>query len=194
MKQLVCISPLIYSHPIPFSGWTLQWIACWNARHFRYLISQGSWYHKQSYRSEGGGGVEPRSGGTFQCKKNYMAKWHQFRLFSAQHVTKYSYIDAQSHQLVLWWFPACCLPGQASWSYLQTTWAPVNTWQVREWGLSKSRLLNLLQWYKHELLVYCCIRQMAVKSEIWNCACIRPLLANLVTWYLIHKTFKAVKS
>ena len=37
--------------------------------------------------------------------------------------------------------------------------------QAHELGLSKSRLLNLWQWYKHELLVYCCICQMAVKSE-----------------------------
>ena len=26
MEQLACISPLIYSNPRPFSGWTLQWI------------------------------------------------------------------------------------------------------------------------------------------------------------------------
>ena len=26
MEQLVFISPLIYSHSRPFSGWTLQWI------------------------------------------------------------------------------------------------------------------------------------------------------------------------
>ena len=26
-ELLVCILPLIYSHPRPFSGWTLQWIA-----------------------------------------------------------------------------------------------------------------------------------------------------------------------
>ena len=51
---------------------------------------------------EGRGGGEPRSGGIFQLKKVFMAKWLQFRLFSAPHVTKCSYIDAQSHQPVLW--------------------------------------------------------------------------------------------
>ena len=25
MEQLVCISPLMYSHPISFIGWALQW-------------------------------------------------------------------------------------------------------------------------------------------------------------------------
>ena len=34
-EQFVCISPLIYSNPRPFTGWTLQWIASWNAHHFR---------------------------------------------------------------------------------------------------------------------------------------------------------------
>ena len=30
---------------------------------------------------------------------------------------------------------------------------PVNARQARECGLSKSRLLNLWQWYKHELYI-----------------------------------------
>ena len=38
MEQLVCISTLIYSHPRPFSGWTLQWTASWNACHFASLF------------------------------------------------------------------------------------------------------------------------------------------------------------
>ena len=100
---------------------------------------------------EGGGGGELQSGGTFQFKKIYMAKWHHFRLFLVSHITKCSYIDTQSHQPALWWFPAGCLPGWASWSHLQTTRAPVDARQAREWGLSKSRLLKLWQWYKHEL-------------------------------------------
>ena len=50
---------------------------------------------------EGGGGEEPRSGGNFPYKNFYMVKWLQFRLFSAPHVTKYSYIDVQSHQPVM---------------------------------------------------------------------------------------------
>ena len=118
-------------------------------------------------------------------QKNYMAKWHQFRLFSAPHITKCSYIDAQPHQPLLWWFPASCLSGRANWSHLQTIWALVNTRQAREWGLSKSRSLNLWQCYKHKLLVYSCICQMAVKNDTWNCACIRPLLANLVTYSVV---------
>ena len=54
---------------------------------------------------------------------------------------------------------------------IQTTKAPMDVRQAREWGLSKSGPLKLWQWYKHKLLVFCCICQMAVKSEIWNCAC-----------------------
>ena len=46
---------------------------------------------------EGGGGEEPQNGGPFQFKKFYMAKWLQSRLFSAPHITKCSYIDAQFH-------------------------------------------------------------------------------------------------
>ena len=48
---------------------------------------------------ESGGGGELRSGENFRYKK-FMAKWLQFRLFLAPHVTKCSYIDAQSHQPV----------------------------------------------------------------------------------------------
>ena len=118
--------------------------------------------------------------------KTFYGQWLQFRLFSAPHISKCSYIDAQSHQPVLWWFLAGCLPGWASWSHLQTTWASVDARQDCEWGLSKSRLLKLWQWYKHELLVYCCICRMTVKSETWNCVCIRPFLANLVTSYICN--------
>ena len=135
----------------------------------------------QCYR-DGGGVVESHGVARTSDSKNYMAKWHQFRLFSAPHITKCSYINVQFHLPVLWWFPASCLPGRESLGHLQTTWAPMDAKQDREWGLSKSKLLNLWQWYKHELLFYCCICQMAVKSETWSCACIRPLLANLVTY------------
>ena len=90
--------------------------------------------------------------------KNYMAKWHQFRLFSAPHITKCSYINTQSHQLVLWWFPAwlSAWPGKLE---IFTDHSSTCGHQIalHEWGFSKSRLLNLWQWYKHELLVYCCI-------------------------------------
>ena len=54
----------------------------------------------------------------------------------------------------------------------------MDTRQACEWGFGKNRPLKLWQWYKHELLVYC---RMTVKSETWNCACIRPFLVNLVT-------------
>ena len=61
--------------------------------------------------------------------------------------------------------------------------------QAHEWGLSKSRPLKLWQWYKHELLVYCCICRVVVKSETWNCVCTRPLLVSPVT-YLHTLTMK----
>ena len=128
------------------------------------------------------GGGEPQSGWTFQFKKVFMAKWLQFRLFTAPHVTKCSYIDDQSYQPVLWWFPAGCLPCWASWSHLQTNRAPLDAKQAHGWGLNKSNPLKLWQWYKHELLVYCCICRMAVKSETPNCVHTRPLLANPVTF------------
>ena len=54
--------------------------------------------------------------------------------------------------------------------------------QAREWGLNKSRRLKLWHWYKHELLVYCCICRMVVKIETWNCVRTRPLFANPVTY------------
>ena len=111
-----------------------------------------------------------------------MVKWHQFRLFSALHITECSYNDDQSQLTALWWFPASCLPSQASWSRLKTTRAPVDTRQARERGFSKSRPLSLWQWYKHELLIYCCICQMAMKIETWNCVYTRPPLANPVTY------------
>ena len=128
-----------------------------------------------------GGGGEPQSGGTFQYKNFLMAKWLQFRLFSAPHATKCSYIDAQSHQPVL--NDTCQLsawPGKLEpfTDHLST----LDARQAREWGLSKSRPLKFWQWYKHERLVYCCTCRMAMKSETWNCACIRSLLANLVTY------------
>ena len=37
-EQLVCISPLIYSHPSPFSGWTLQWIVSYSTAQFKFDI------------------------------------------------------------------------------------------------------------------------------------------------------------
>ena len=86
----MCISPLIYSHPRPYSGWTLQWIA-------NVVDATSSPIGVEGGISDG----EPRSGGTLRFKNIYMAKWHQFKLFSAPYITKCSYIDAQSHQPVL---------------------------------------------------------------------------------------------
>ena len=78
----------------------------------------------------------------------------------------------------------------ASWSHFQNTQAPVDARQAHEWGLSKSRLLSLWQWYKHELLVYCYICQMPMINEIWNCACsYKTLLANLVTFIIQYTTY-----
>ena len=98
MEQLVCISPLIYSNPRPYSGWTLQ---------SEMPAILDSLLHKVVNTTsipigvEGGGGGEPRSGGKFRYKNFFMANWLQFRLFSTPHVSKCSYIDAQSHQPVL---------------------------------------------------------------------------------------------
>ena len=113
------------------------------------------------------------------------AKMVLIRVFWGPHVTKCIYINAQSHQSVLWWFPASCL-GQVKWSHLKITRAPVDVRQAQKWSLSKSRLLNLWQWCTHELLV-CCIYQMAVKSETWNYVCIRPLLAYIYIY--MHASF-----
>ena len=40
MELLICISPLIYSHPRPFSEWTLQWMASSSACLFDCFIYQ----------------------------------------------------------------------------------------------------------------------------------------------------------
>ena len=133
---------------------------------------------------EGGGGGEPWSGETFRLKKINLAKWLQFRQFSAPHVTKCDYINAQSHHAASLVVIPCRLsawPGKLG--HLMTIWAPIDARQAHEWGLSKSRLLKLWHLYKHELLVYFCICQMAVKSKTWNCVCTRPFLANPVTFY-----------
>ena len=137
---------------------------------------------------EGGGWWGAMNWRDLLIQKIHMAKWHQFRLFSAPHITTCSYINAQSHKPILWWLPAGYLPGWASWSHLQITRAPVDDRQAREWGLSKSWPLNLWQWYKHVLLVYCCICRMAMKSETWNCVRTRSLLANPVTFLDGHYT------
>ena len=111
-----------------------------------------------------------------------MAQWHQFRMFLALHITKCSYINAQSHQPGLWQFPVGCLLGQVSWSHLKATRAPMDVRQADEWGPSKSIPVNFWQRYTFELLVYSCTCRMVVKSETWNYACIRPLLANVITY------------
>ena len=53
-------------------------------------------------------------------------------------------------------------------------------------SLRKSRLFNVWQYYTHVLLVCWCRHQMARKSMPWNCAYIRHLLANLVTYVVDH--------
>ena len=59
-------------------------------------------YTSSPIEIKGGGGEGPQSGETFQIKNVYIAKGHQFRLFLAPHITKCSYMDAQSHQSILW--------------------------------------------------------------------------------------------
>ena len=80
----------------------------------------------------------------------FMPKWLHFQLHMPQNVaTSIPHLTSQSC--------SDSLPGRTSWSHLQTTQAPMDARQACEWGLSNSRLLKLWQWYKHELLVNCCI-------------------------------------
>ena len=179
----MCISSLIYSHPRPFSGWTLQWIASWNACHFRWFISQGSQYHKHSYRGGGWGMVESHEVAGPSNSKKFIRpngiKSGCFWLHISQNVA--TLMPSLTSQSCGDSVPAVCLAGQVGANYRppKYPWTPDRP--VNELSLSKSRSLNLWQWYKHELLVYCCICRMAVKSETWNCVRTRPLLANLVT-------------
>ena len=53
-------------------------------------------------------------------------------VFIPAHHNIYSYIDAQSHQPVLWQFPAGCLLGQASLGFVKTTRAPMDVRQACE--------------------------------------------------------------
>ena len=77
----------------------------------------------------------PQAGATeWQEFSNYMAKWCQLRLFQLPY-HKCSYINAHSHQPVFCRLPAGCLPDWAGWSHLQTTRAPVDARQAREWGI-----------------------------------------------------------
>ena len=58
-------------------------------------------------------GGEPQSGGNFQYNNFFMAKWLQFRLFSAPHISKCNYtmpsLNSQSCSDSL---PAVCLAGK----------------------------------------------------------------------------------
>ena len=92
--------------------------------------------------------------------KNYTFNSGCFQLHISQSVaTSTPSLTSQSCSDSL---PDVCLAGEI-WSHLQTTRALADARQAREWGLSKSTSLKLWQWYKHELLVYCCICWMAVK-------------------------------
>ena len=124
----MCIPPPIYNHPIPFSGWTLQWIDM-----VEMPTILDSLFHKVVNTTsspigvENWGGREPQSGGTFRFKKIIWPNVINsgcFQLYISQYAA--TYIDAYSHKPVLWQFPASCLPGRASLSHLQTTRTPVD--------------------------------------------------------------------
>ena len=73
---------------------------------------------------EGGGGGEPRSDGKFRYKNFVMAKWLQFRLFSAQNVaTSMSSLTSQSCSDSL---PSVYLAGQVGAIYRppEHPWTP----------------------------------------------------------------------
>ena len=116
-------------------------------------------------RVEGGGWWGTTKWWDLPIQKLFMAKWLQFRLFSAPHVTKCSYIVLNltsqycSDSLI-----AVCLAGQVEAIYRPPRHPKIPDRPMNK-GLSKSRPLTLWQWYKYELLVYCCICQLAVKSE-----------------------------
>ena len=61
-----------------------------------------------------------------------------FTGLAKSHLWKQTY-----HAASLVVIPASCLPGREIWSCLQTTQAPMDARQACEWGLSKSRPLNL---------------------------------------------------
>ena len=75
---------------------------------------------------------------------------------------------------------------QAWWGHLYTTWALADVRLAEERALSKSRLLYFWLQYTCELLVYCCIHQVVVKSEHWNYVCNNAHFGNLVTYTYAH--------
>ena len=83
------ISPLTYSHPRLFSGWTI---------HFSHKVVNAT-SSPIGVEDEGQWGATKRR--ELWIQKLFMAKRLQFRLFLVPHITKCSYINAQSHQPVL---------------------------------------------------------------------------------------------
>ena len=61
----MCISLLIYSHPRPFSGWTLQWIVVEMPTILDSLFHKVVDTTSSPIGVEGGGGGESQSGKTF---------------------------------------------------------------------------------------------------------------------------------
>ena len=87
----------------------------------------------------------------------------RFKLYMSQNVaTSMPNLTSQSCSDSLL---AVCLARQVGAIYRppEHQWTPDRP--VNEASVHKSRPLKLWQWYKHELLVYCCICPVAVKSE-----------------------------
>ena len=109
-------------------------------------------------------------------------QWHQLVPFWPPHIAQSNWIHGQTHQPVVWWIIASCLPVNGIWSHLKATRALVDVWQAWETSHSKSSLGNfqhqnlpelLLNVYTvgYHLMVKVCLTVMCVEaglSQIWS--------------------------
>ena len=122
-------------------------------------------YHKHSYRGGGWGVVEshevagPSDTKTFSWPTGFNSGCFQLHMSQNVATSMPSLTKPSCSDSLL----AVCLARQVGAIYrpLEHPWMsdrPVNE-------ASKNRPLNHWQWYKHELLFYCCICRVAVKSK-----------------------------